>query len=733
MVKTRYNISAKDTALDRIPLGKAMPGSEVMVIQNGKLCETLVPGELYIRSPYITHGYYQDDQLNAERFVNNPLSDNPHDLLYKTGDMGRKLVNGDLEFLGRQDNQLKIRGNRVETVEIENLLLSHSQVDQCVVIGKRNDTMESELHSYYSGDVEVDVLRSYLSHRLPDYMVPSYMIEVSEWPLLPNGKIDRKALPEPKAEVVQGKTAETKSERAIHSLWQEILKTDSDIDIDKNFFEVGGNSLKLMTMISKIHREYGVRMPIGEFFKRPTIVGMSIFLRENTDGQFIAIKPREKQQFYALTETQKRLYFVQSMDTQSTAYNMPMVVDITNLDKTAVERALNILIQRHESLRTSFELIGEAPAQRVWDTVDFELEDLDGEVSDFVRPFDLSQAPLLRGGTKRVDNKTFLVIDIHHIINDATSEMILRSDFEAIMNGVTLAPLQLQYKDYVKWKSSDLNTKNLVKQRDFWANELSGSDSKLALPYDRQPDIYTDNAIGAVKYVVLDKDLSGKIKLLIEGKNGYTTFSYFMAVYNTLLFKYSHQNDIIVGFPYAGRDYDGLEKVVGYFINTLVLRSFPQLDISFSTYVKEVKVKLEQSLENADCPYNEIIQHIQSDSRNRSVKTLFTLQNAYNTEEYALDESKLGYTSKMDMGGTDTKFDLFIDVFEYKENFALRLSYAKELFQEETVDTIGNHLIEIIRKTVNDKDVSLGEIQLTSDIMKSDSYVPMLENEEFDF
>ncbi|HLP62490.1 MAG TPA: amino acid adenylation domain-containing protein, partial [Candidatus Deferrimicrobium sp.] len=594
MIKTFHPITMNDIETGKIPAGRPIRGSRIIILdKHMKICDRGITGEIYIRTAYGTYGYLHNPALNAQRFIKNPFSEGEGDLIYKTGDLGRQLENGEIEVLGRIDRQVKIRGVRIELENIENCLLKHDKIERTIVISRKSETGENFLCAYiiYKKEENQTVpaaseLREHLSKELPDYMIPLYFVPIEKIPLTPNGKIDIKALPAHEIKSDGGFIAPRNAmEEKLAELWEEILGIKKEsISIDANFFDLGGHSLTTTTLLSRIHRDLDVRIPLAEMFKTPNIKGLSAYIKslETETGQlpedkYAAIEPVEEKEYYPLSSAQKRLYFLQELDLQGIGYNMPLVLPLGNeIEKDRLERVLKQLIDRHESLRTSFQWVKEEVVQRIHKNVEFKLEYYDlaagetgGEkrrVESFIRPFDLSKAPLIRSGLIRhPDGNYTWLIDVHHIVSDGTSHTILTREFMRLYKGDTpLAPLQTRYKDFAQWQNRLFASGEIKAQEKYWLELYSGEIPSLDLPIDyKRPAVFT--FAGAAHEFTLTGTEVGSFKALCR-QGGGTLYMNMLAALNTLFYKYTGQEDIIIGSGIAGRRHDNLQGIVGVFI-----------------------------------------------------------------------------------------------------------------------------------------------------------------------
>ena len=438
----------RDVRIDKqITIGKPISNTRIYIVdKNNKLQAVGVPGELCISGNGLARGYLNRPELTKEKFVQNPYE--PGERMYKTGDLARWLPDGNIEFIGRIDHQVKIRGFRIELGEIESQLLKHEEIKEAVVIDREDKEGNKYLCAYIVSNKEMTVieLREHLSKELPDYMVPAYFMQLEKIPLTSNGKIDRKALPEPDGDIntgVEYVAPRNEIEEKIVKVWSEVLGVEK-IGIDDNFFALGGHSLKAIQVVSMIHKDLNAELSISELFNKPTIRQVGEYIKNSKVSIYTSIEPVEEKEAYEVSSAQKRLYALNQFAKEEINYNIPSVMVVEGkLDKERVEEAFKKLVERHESFRTSFEMIDENIVQRihketVLDIEYCEIEDkkeiIDQEIQSFIRPFDLSKAPLLRVKLEKVsDEKHLLMFDMHHIISDGTSMSIIMREFSKLV------------------------------------------------------------------------------------------------------------------------------------------------------------------------------------------------------------------------------------------------------------------------------------------------------------
>ncbi|WP_072731090.1 non-ribosomal peptide synthetase, partial [Paenibacillus sp. NAIST15-1] len=712
---------------ERISIGRPMANTQVYVLNEELQPQPIgVAGELCIGGAGVARGYWARPELTAEKFVDNPFVSGER--LYRTGDLARWLPAGRLEHLGRIDHQVKIRGYRIELGEIEASLLRIPGVSEAVVTvveTKEEKDHAEELCAYITGARDEQMLaaveiRAALAESLPSYMIPSYFVQLEELPLTPNGKVDRRALPKPSG---SGTAAEytaprTNAEAKLAQLWQEVLGVER-VGIHDNFFELGGHSLKAMTLVSKIHQLLGIELPLRQLFLSPTVEGLAAAL-EDVEGSamYQALTPAGEQEHYPLSSSQKRLYFLHQLEGAELSYNMPVALRLEGkLERVQLEAALHALIARHESLRTSFAIIDGEPIQQVQDKWSFSVSYEEAEESDvekliqaFLRPFDLSEAPLLRATVLRLgEMQHLLLMDMHHIISDGASMNILVTEFVKLYAGEALDPLKLQYKDYAVWQEKYALSDAYREQEQYWLDHFTGELPTLQLPTDFTRPALRSFAGDRVDFK-LEKPLSEAIQRLALNQ-GVTVYMVFLAAYSTLLSRLSGNEEIIVGSPVAGRPHADLAGMMGMFVNTLALRTFPSEQKAFAEYLEEIKQTSLDAFEHGEYHFEELVDQvvIQRDlSRNPIFDVIFMLQNAETLQQDLSDLKVDSYP----LADTQAKFDLSLMVSESEAGYYGSLEFATALFTRETIERWAGHLTELLNHVTSEPDTTLGEVRL---------------------
>ncbi|MGF7047828.1 amino acid adenylation domain-containing protein/non-ribosomal peptide synthase protein (TIGR01720 family) [Paenibacillus sp. DS2015] len=747
-----------------IPIGRPLPHVNCYIVgANNQLQPFGVAGELCIGGEGLARGYLNQPELTAFKFVANPFV--LGERMYRTGDLARWLPGGILMYMGRIDQQVKIRGYRIETGEIEAKLLSHPQVKESAVIAFDEGNGQKALCAYVVSQgqepLNVAEIRTYLARYLPEYMVPSAFISMERLPLTPNGKLNRKALPTPQ-ERWSGSTTfvapRDKREEALAQIWQDILRVER-IGIYDNFFELGGHSLKAMSLAARIHKELNIEVPLHDLFVHPTLEAMAGHMGRLESSAYSPIEVVREQAYYPVSSAQKRLFVLEQLEQLHTSYNMSGVFRLSGVwDKTKFTLAFNQLIQRHDALRTSFVIVDGEPVQLVLPSVPFEIEEIamdsmelelnskqeviglsgasgrfavdndnDGPmmsaakrertiqayIARFIRPFDLSQAPLIRVGLiYDSGEEAILLVDMHHIISDGVSMDLFVREWVKLYREEELPPLSIQYKDYAAWQHQQLQGERMKQQEAYWLRQLGGE-----LPVLNMPTDYLRPALQSFEgdrvRLDLGQTLTGELKQLCT-REGVTLTMVLLAAYQVLLSKYSSQEDVIVGIPIAGRSHADLGGVMGMFVNTLAIRSRPDGDKTFLAFLQEVKEQALQAYEHQDYPFEQVVEqlHLPRDlSRNPVFDVLFVMQNT--REGDMLQEISDLNISKYPFQNRMSKFDLSLQATEM-ENIELELEYATQLFAPATAQRIIQHYSQLLEQIVKSPKRKLLELELLS-------------------
>jgi len=751
MIKSYYLINESDLTRESIPIGKAMKGARIIILdKNMNPCDELEIGELYIRTPYRTLGYYNDPEANKRTFIINPFGKDPDDLLYKSGDCGRYLPDGNIELLGRMDRQMKIRGIRIELDGIESILGKHPNIHEAIVIKKERARSDDVLLAYITTKKEttdaeeklISNIKIYLSHYLPGYMIPGHILILKKIPLTPNGKVDWSALPEPEINSKEEYRApRNEIEKKLTEIWASILGYDKKaISIDANFFELGGHSLKATILASKVYREFSLKLPLAEIFRSPSVRLQSEYLLEKAPvKKFNFLERVEKKDYYILSAAQKRLFILQQLKLDSIVYNMPLAIQIEGkVDVEKTEATFKQLIRRHESFRTAFELIDNEPVQRIKNDGEFKLDfhetnkedELKTIVNKFIRPFFLNQIPLLRVGLiKRKESLYILLLDMHHIISDGISLNIFIKEYLDLYSGHKLPRPEFHYKDYAEWQNKEERRGTLKEQETYWLKQFEGNLPVLNLPIDFIRPSKQNFEGSFINHKLNLEQFQAMKKMALDSK--VTLYIIMLAIYNILLTKISGQKDIIVGTPVAGRQNPDVQKIIGDFVNILALRNYIDETKTFLEFLKDIKKNTLNAFDNQDYQFEDLVEKLAL-KRQPNRSPLFDVAFGFRTDgdgDQDFQELKIpGLKLKpYGPGRQISKYELFFNVF-VSDSIYIKFEFSTKLFKHETINIFFGYIQKIIDAVLKDPRLKLSEIDISSGDIQN-HFFDNLENE----
>lgn len=704
----------------RIPIGLPIANYQLYVLD---ATDRPVPigavGQLCIGGGGVTRGYLGRPDLTADKFTRT---------MYRTGDLVRWRSEGQLEYMGRCDSQVNIRGYRIETEEIERVLLLHHAVDLVAVAALTDEDGHPYLCAYLVGNPSWSIsdMRTFLSAHVPAYMIPSYFIGVDRLPLTTNGKLDVRSLPHPKTELGQRSEqvpARSPLDAALIEFWEDILGV-SPIGIDDDFFELGGHSLKALELVNRIEQRLQLQIPVNSVFVRSRLRDLSDYLQSADAPARDKIGHAPLADSYALSSTQKRLYLIDQVQGPTTVYNMPAAFRISGaLSLTRLKQAWQELIHRHESLRTSFISDGVEPRMIIHphvtpvfdiaypETGAITVDNLD----QFVQPFNLSIAPLCRLCILPDKDDSFVVvIDMHHIVSDAVSVDVLFRELEALYCVEQLPPCKYQYKDYTTWQEAAVNDGRLQQQIDYWLWQLTGELPVLQFPTDFNRDAYAQLSEGRQLAVEIGEELSASVKKHAS-KLGVTPYMLLFAVYNVMLAKYSSQEDIIVGIPVVGRSRPEWQGVVGMFVNSLAIRSLPSGDILFTDYLQQVKETITNAFQYQDIPIEVLVDELnnQRERRDIQLRSLFTTMFSYREE--SAERTFIGLpVQDIPLQTQLSKFDFAMEMVLGSQGYTMELTYAAALFREETMLTFLHHFKHVLKSVVTEPTRQISKLSVMS-------------------
>jgi amino acid adenylation domain-containing protein/thioester reductase-like protein len=716
--ETTIGVTIKNIqSAQHINIGAPMANTRAYVLdKNMQVMPLNAVGEIYIGGDCLSRGY-TDAAYTAEKFVPDPYISG--ELIYRTGDMARWLPGGELMFLGRKDNQIKIRGYRVELSEIEKQLMNIKEIKNAAVIDRTDKFGNKYLCAYYisSTPISANQIKQHLHVWLPQYMIPAFYIRLPAFPLSVNGKLDTAALPPPpEGTLRKNKYAAPANpvEQQLLEIWQKNLG-QNEIGVTDNYFTLGGDSLSMVLMLIDINKAFDSGLSFNHLFEAPTIRSIAKTVMQLRSEKMESMQKAPKLPYYPLSSSQQRLYILNGIDQNKMAYNMSGAFVIQGkLDVARLEKVFKTIFRRHEIFRTSFELMGNDIIQAIHEEVPFEIEKINASsvpeaARHFIRPFDLSKAPLFRAGVMNMPaDKTLLLLDMHHIISDGASSALLMEEIHALYSGAALGDVAFQYKDYVMWSQKNRNIPVFVKQREYWLNEFKDNIPVLELPLDFPRPPAVDFKGNKMRFALDKAKTANVVKFCKE--NDISLFMFLFSVWNIFLSKISGQDDIVVGTPSLGRHYPDLDKIMGVFINTLPIRSRPEPHLTYRKFLEDVKKKTLNALDNQDYPYDQLmdILPIKRDlSRNPLFDTLFVYQNVN------VEQMKIGNLSVMpeDVDIGISKLDLTLEAMEYNEKLHMTFEYATSLFEEKTIVKFISYIETLVNNILLNPDEKLHNIE----------------------
>ena len=721
------------------PIGSPIAGSRTYVLDAGlEPVPVGVTGELYIAGAGLARGYLNRPGLTAERFVADPYGP-PGGRMYRTGDLARWGTDGQLDYLGRADQQVKIRGFRIEPGEIEAALLAESGIAQAAVIARADGPGGNYLAAYLvpAPGIQPDpmLLRRQLADKLPEHMIPAAFVTLDRLPLTPNGKLDRNALPVPDraAEARRANAYEPPNgpvETALTEIWAELLGIDRIGRFD-NFFELGGNSLMALQVVSRLRDRFGLELPLKTLFQSHSLkdlaadIGVAVATRQHLP-RVPSIVALLHPGAVPLSYSQERMWLIQSLDPQNTAYNMAFALRITGpLRIEGLARAFEILVQRHEIFRTTIRLADDRPVQEVqpWTERALELVDCqtEGETAamraaeaEAKRPFDLAQGPVIRATLYRTNAEMHLLtIALHHVAGDQWSMGVLGRELALLYNGMlsdalpALAPLAISYRDYAVWQRNAAFAPEFERQLSYWREQLADL-PVLDLPTDRPRPLLPSLRGAFLDAPLSDALLDGLARLGLEANS--TAFMTMLATFASLLHRLTGQTDIPIGVPVANRTQSATENLIGTFVNTLVMRIDLSLNPSFRALLLRVRAIALDAFAHQDISFDRLVQEIgQRRDANRAplAQVLFNVTNAP-MHGIALD----GITWEpipLDRGGAQFELSFSIDSEVTRR---ISVEYNTDLFDRATVQRFMGHYLTLLEAVIAAPETMLSTLPL---------------------
>ncbi|QKX03653.1 amino acid adenylation domain-containing protein [Aquimarina sp. TRL1] len=715
-----------------VPIGKPVANMKMYVVDNwGHLAPIGVGGEICVAGVGVGRGYLNDHEKTNKSFVKNPFSDVFGDRLYKTGDLGCWLADGNLEYQGRKDDQVKIRGHRIELGEIDSVLSEHPSVTTCCVLAKRDTSNNNRLVAYVvtKEALQKEVLQEHLGGKLPEYMVPSVWVSLEKMPLTANGKIDKKSLPDPENKEVDEATyiAPVSSlEKQLAGIWQELLKLDK-VGVQDNFFEIGGHSLLATRLVSMIRKAIDTEIAIKDIFAHPTIVLQCQFIEGTTQNITIpAPTPQERDGVIPLSFSQERLWFLDTLQ-GSREYHMPGIFHIEGvLNIDVLEKSFKAIVEKHDILRTTIKSQEGIGYQDILDSDNWLMSreivtdesHLEEAIATFIdMPFDLAKDYMIRVClyTLKDSNKYVLALVMHHISSDGWSDGIL---FDELVNNykyltaeqeLPVEKMSFRYADYAIWQRNYLSGDVLEQQLAYWETQLQEVPS-LSLPTDYPRPAQQTTEGSSITYE-LNEEVSKRLAE-VGKQEGATLFMTLLTAFKVLLYRYSGQEDICVGTPIANRPYQELENLIGFFVNTLALRTTVNGDVSFIEVLKRVKEVTLGAYQHQMVPFEKVVDKVTT-TRDMSMSPLFqvmfVLQNTPDIEDVVMDDITL---SPYEYTAETAQFDITLTATETENGISMNVVYNSTLFKKNTIELLLLHYDNLLKNIVNDPTVPIGALEM---------------------
>ncbi|HVI46388.1 MAG TPA: amino acid adenylation domain-containing protein [Chitinophaga sp.] len=738
---TSYSIDQVHAGDLSVPIGRPLANTQAVILnQHGELLPAGIDGELYIGGDGVTAGYINNEQLTNEKFISLPGMSGRW---YRTGDLCRRLPDGNILYTGRADDQVKIRGYRIEPGEIERAMNQLDEVAASCVIAKQQPSGDKKLVAYYvpSGDTSIsprhvyENIRQALQVQLPEYMVPSAFIALEQLPLTSNGKTDRKLLAGRNDEIIAQKAVYkapvTLIEQQLVTIWQRLLGVER-IGVQDSFFELGGHSLLATRVVSAVRKEMHTELSVRDLFNHATIERLAAYLQDQQPVSLLpAITAAPRPGHIPLSYSQERLWFIDQLE-GSVQYHMSAAFNLSgNLDTAALEYALRGVVNRHEILRTIIVQEGGNAWQRVmekdlWhlyiqDAADCHQNEaaLRARINDITHiPFDLSRDHMMRAYLlKLAPGKHTLVLYMHHVASDGWSLSVLVNELVELYNAHAagrvsgLEPLPVQYADFSLWQRQHLTGDVLDEKVSYWRKQLEDL-PVLKLPADFERPV-VNSTRGAMQMFRIDKELTAQLQRLSQ-EQGATLYMTLVAVFKVLMYRYSGQEDIAVGSGIAGRMQQEIEPLIGFFVNTLVIRSRLTGNPTFADFLQQVRKTTLDDYEHQEAPFEKVVEAMlgaRDVSKNPLFQVMFALQNMPETPELRLGNVTL---TNQPIDHTTSMFDLFLSVKEEPDGIEIETEYCIDLFTERTIQKMMDHYISLLRAVVQQVSAPIGQLGMLS-------------------
>ncbi len=761
---TIWSAAAEVKTINRtVTISQPITNTQIYILDRyHQLVPVGVPGQVCIAGDGLARGYFHRPDLTAEKFIPHPFSDKPSARLYQTGDLARYLSKGEIEYIGRIDHQVKIRGFRIELGEIEAVLNRDSGIQEAVVIVREDHPGNKYLAAYIvpveDMTLAIAQLRHLLKAQLPEYMVPDAFVILEALPLTPNGKINRQALPAPKNTRLDLQNSyvppRTPVEEILVSIWSQVLN-QQQVEIYNNFFELGGHSLLATQVISRVYEAFNVELPLRYLFESPTVADLALHIDQlishTKDGLRVPpMLPRQPNQELTLSFAQQRLWFLEQLQPGNSAYNISTTVRLSGvLNVEILTHSISEIISRHEALRTIFTTMAGQPVPVIIPSPNFTLPIIDLRKiplsareteairlakEEFRRPFDLTEWPLLRVSLLQLNTAEYvLILTMHHIISDLWSMGILIQElvtlYKTLSDGKSspLPSLPIQYADFAIWQQEWLQGEVFQAQLSYWKQQLGHNLPILKLPTDR-PRVDVSTSKGATYSFWLSPKLYEDVKTL-SLQEGVTLFMTLLAAFETLLNRYTGQDDIVVGTDVANRNSAKTEGLIGFFVNLLVLRTNLSGNPSFREVLKRVREVALGAYAHQDLPFAKLVEELRPDRSASSTplfQVLFVLQNV---PMPTVEVSGLQLTS-MEIDNELAKFDLALFLTETESGIVGNWKYNADLFDASTIIRISEHFAIFLQSIIAQPDARINSLEILTEMEKKQKIMTQVKQEE---
>ena len=708
-----------DKYYENIPIGKAAAHTRIYILDpQQKPLPTGIPGELCIAGKSLATSYLNQPEKTAAVFVDDPFF--PGEKMYRSGDLARYRNDGNIEFLGRIDFQVKIRGFRIEPEEIERTMLQYNGIREAVVLPRKDAQGKDYLCGYYTASAKPDSksLHDFMAKVLPDYMIPAYLIHMEHMPISTSGKIDRHKLPEPSVHRSIEKPANGVEEKLVE-FWKDILGLE-EIGVTENFFDLGGHSLKITQLQSRINEFFHADINFSTLFTHPDIRQQAILIKSARKVSVDTIEQIPNQEYYPVSSAQKRLVFWEEMADTGLMNNIPLIIRFRgSVSEEKISQALDRIIQRHEALRTSFDIIHGEAVQIIHPEIRFKKkiielheDELQDYLEHFIQPFDIRKAPLFRIVLVKFSAESYaLLMDFHHCIFDGSSFVLFFNELYDLYRGHNPENLRIQYRDFSDWQNRIHISDMMQEHEEYWLNLFRDEVPVLDLPTDfPRPAVLQHE--GNTFSTKLDAKISAQIKDFAAQEH-ITLYPFFTAVFNTLLAKYSHKEDIVIGAGMAGRSHVDIQRLIGMFVNTLVLRNKPENKKTFKEFVKEVHENFLEAYDHQDFQFEHLVEKLKV-ARDASRNPIYDVALVYQSMGFPQKEYNGLQMIAEEIPSHSAHADIMLEVAEEGDCFRLNWEYRTSLYEEDSIERMSGHFKQLLKGILQNPEKQIAEYEMVT-------------------